>query len=257
MKTRKYEKALERLQIRLCHLQRWVKEKGLRVVIVFEGRDGAGKGGTIRAITERLSPRVFRVVALPAPSDREKSQLYIQRYLQHFPAAGEVVIFDRSWYNRAGVEHVMGFCTADEHERFLELCPRIEKFMIEGGVILVKLWMEVSDDEQKRRFEARIADPVRQWKLSPMDLPARTRWYDYSRARDLMLKRTDTRIAPWYIVRSDDKKTARLNTIAHLLSVIPHKKLKDKKVTLPKRSSKGAYDDRASIARRRFVPERY
>ena len=257
MKTQKYEKALAKLQVRLCHLQRWVKEKGLRVVVVFEGRDGAGKGGTIRAITERLSPRVFRVVALPAPSDREKSQVYIQRYLQHFPAAGEVVIFDRSWYNRAGVEPVMGFCSPQEHQRFLKICPEVEKFLVESGVILVKLWMEVSDDEQKRRFEARIADPVRQWKLSPMDLPARTRWYDYSRARDLMLKKTDTRIAPWYIIRSDDKKAARLNTIAHLLSVIPHKKLKEKKVKLPKRGSKGAYDDRASIARRRFVPERY
>ena len=243
--------------MRLCYLQRWVKEKGLRVVVVFEGRDGAGKGGTIRAITERVSPRVFRVVALPAPSDREKSQVYLQRYMQHFPAAGEVVIFDRSWYNRAGVEHVMGFCSDKEHERFLELCPQVEKFMIEGGVILIKLWMEVSNEEQKRRFEARIEDPVRQWKLSPMDLPSRTRWYDYSRARDIMLKKTDTRIAPWYIVRSDDKKTARLNTIAHLLSVIPHKKLTEKKVKLPKRSSKGAYDDDKAIARRRFVRERY
>ncbi len=257
MKSQKYEKELRKLQVRLCHLQRWVKEKGLRVVVVFEGRDGAGKGGTIRALTERVSPRVFRVIALPAPSDREKSQVYLQRYLQHFPAAGEVVIFDRSWYNRAGVEHVMGFCSDKEHERFLELCPQIEKFMIDGGVILIKLWMEVSNDEQKRRFEARIEDPVRQWKLSPMDLPSRSRWYDYSRARDLMLKKTDTRIAPWTIVRSDDKKTARLNTIAHLLSVIPHKKLKEEKVKLPKRSSKGAYDDSASIARRRFVRERY
>ena len=257
MKRQKYEKALRKLQVRLCHLQRWVKEKGLRVVVVFEGRDGAGKGGTIRALTERVSPRVFRVIALPAPSDREKSQVYLQRYMQHFPAAGEVVIFDRSWYNRAGVEHVMGFCSDKEHKRFLELCPQIEKFMIEGGVILIKLWMEVSDDEQKRRFEARIADPVRQWKLSPMDLPSRSRWYDYSRARDIMLKKTDTKIAPWYIVRSDDKKTARLNTIAHLLSVIPHKKLKEVKVKLPKRSTKRAYNDAASIARRRFVPERY
>ena len=257
MKSKKYEKELRKLQVRLCHLQRWVKEKGLRVVVVFEGRDGAGKGGTIRALTERVSPRVFRVIALPAPSDREKSQIYLQRYLQHFPAAGEVVIFDRSWYNRAGVEHVMGFCSDKEHKRFLELCPQIEKFMIEGGVILIKLWMEVGNDEQKRRFEARIEDPVRQWKLSPMDLPARTRWYDYSRARDLMLKKTDTRIAPWYIVRSDDKKTARLNTIAHLLSVIPHKKLKEVKVKLPKRSSKGAYDDDKAIAGRRFVRERY
>ena len=168
-----------------------------------------------------------------------------------------MVIFDRSWYNRAGVEHVMGFCSDKEHKRFLELCPQIEKFLIEGGIILIKLWMEVSNDEQKRRFEARIEDPVRQWKLSPMDLPSRTRWYDYSRARDMMLQKTDTRIAPWYIVRSDDKRTARLNTIAHLLSVIPHKKLPQKKVKLPKRSSKGAYDDAKSIARRRFVRERY
>ena len=257
MKREKYEKALEKLQVRLCDLQRWVKEKGLRVVILFEGRDGAGKGGTIRAITERLSPRVFRVVALPAPSDREKTQVYMQRYLQHFPSAGEVVIFDRSWYNRAGVEPVMGFCSDKEHKRFLEICPQVEKFLIGGGVTLIKLWMEVSNDEQKRRFEARIEDPVRQWKLSPMDIPARTRWYDYSRARDMMLQKTDTRIAPWHIVRSDDKRAARLNTIAHLLSVIPHKKLPEKKVKLPKRSSKGAYDDAKSIARRRFVRERY
>jgi polyphosphate kinase 2 len=257
MKRQKYEKALRNLQVRLCHLQRWVKAKGLRVVIVFEGRDGAGKGGTIRAMTERLSPRVFRVVALPAPSDREKSQVYMQRYLQHFPAAGEVVIFDRSWYNRAGVEYVMGFCSEKEHQRFLELCPQIEKFLIEGGIILIKLWLEVSNAEQKRRFEARIDDPVRQWKLSPMDLPSRRRWYDYSRARDQMLKKTDTRAAPWFIVRSDDKKAARLNTIAHVLSRIPHKKLAAEKVKLPGRSSKGAYDDLASIARRRFVRERY
>ena len=257
MKRAKYEKELAKLQVRLCHLQRWVKEQGLRVVIVFEGRDGAGKGGTIRAITERLSPRVFRVVALPAPSDREKSQVYMQRYIQHFPAAGEVVIFDRSWYNRAGVEHVMGFCTPQQHKRFLALCPPVEKFLVEGGVILIKLWMEVGNDEQQRRFEARVEDPVRQWKLSPMDLPSRKRWYDYSRARDLMLKRTDTRFAPWYIVRSDDKRRARLNTIAHLLSAIPHKKLPENKVQLPKRSTKGAYDDEASIARRRFVRDRY
>ena len=257
MKRAKYEKELEKLQVRLCHLQRWVKEHGLRVVVVFEGRDGAGKGGTIRAITERLSPRVFRVVALPAPSDREKSQVYMQRYMQHFPAAGEVVIFDRSWYNRAGVELVMGFCTPKEHKRFLEVCPQVEKFLIDGGVILIKLWMEVGNDEQKRRFEARATQPLRQWKLSPMDLPSRKRWYDYSRARDAMFEKTDTRFAPWYIVRSDDKRTARLNTIAHLLSVIPYKKLPDEKVKLPKRSSKGSYDDNASIAKRRFVHERY
>jgi polyphosphate kinase len=257
MKRAKYEKALQKLQVRLCHLQGWVKEKGLRVVIVFEGRDGAGKGGTIRALTERLSPRVFRVVALPAPSDREKTQVYMQRYLQQFPARGEVVIFDRSWYNRAGVEYVMGFCSKQQHRRFLELCPQIEKFLVEGGTILIKLWLEVSNAEQKRRFEARIADPIRQWKLSPMDLPSRTRWYEYSRARDMMLKKTDTRIAPWYIVRSDDKRSARLNTIAHLLSAIPHKKLPPVKVKLRGRSSKRAYDDDASIARRKFVRERY
>jgi polyphosphate kinase 2 len=257
MKRARYEKELHDLQVRLCHLQRWVKEKGLRVVVVFEGRDGAGKGGTIRAITERLSPRVFRVVALPAPSDRQKTQMYIQRYVEHFPAAGEVVIFDRSWYNRAGVEYVMGFCTAEEHRRFLELCPQIEKFLVEGGIILIKIWMEVSNDEQKRRFEARIHDPLRQWKLSPMDLPSRRRWYDYSRARDVMLQKTDTPDAPWYIVRSDDKRRARLNTIAHLLSVIPHKTLPHETVKLPKRSGKGAYDDGASIARRRFITERY
>ena len=257
MKRKKYEKELEKLQVKLCHLQQWVKEKGLRVVIVFEGRDGAGKGGTIRAITERLSPRIFRVAALPAPSDREKSQVYMQRYLQHFPAAGEVVIFDRSWYNRAGVETVMGFCTPEEHKRFLDTCPQVEKFLITGGVQLIKLWMEVGDAEQKRRFEARATDPLRQWKLSPMDLPSRARWYDYSRARDLMLKKTDTRVAPWYIIRSDDKKKARLNTIAHLLSVIPHKELPEPKVKLPQRSTKDAYDDDASIAKRRFVRERY
>jgi polyphosphate kinase 2 len=257
MKRDNYEKALGKLQVDLCHLQRWVKEKGLRVVIVFEGRDGAGKGGTIRALTERVSPRVFRLVALPAPSDREKSQVYMQRYLQHFPAAGEVVIFDRSWYNRAGVEYVMGFCTPEQHDRFLSLCPQIEKFLVEGGIILIKLWLEVSNDEQKRRFEARIEDPVRQWKLSVMDLPSRTKWYEYSRARDIMLKKTDTKFAPWYIVRSDDKRAARLNTIAHILSKIPHKKLPAPKVKLPGRSTKHAYDDAASIKSRRFVRERY
>jgi len=257
MKRAEYEKELHKLQVRLCHLQGWVKKKGLRIVILFEGRDGAGKGGTIRAITERLSPRVFRVVALPAPSDREKSQVYMQRYLQHFPAAGEVVIFDRSWYNRAGVEYVMGFCTADEHRRFLALCPQIEAFLVEGGVQLIKLWLEVGNDEQERRFEARLKDPMRQWKLSPMDLPSRERWYDYSRARDMMLKKTDVPGAPWYIVRSDNKRAARLNTIRHLLDSIPYKKLKADAVKLPRRSKKGAYDDARSIAERRFVKELY
>ena len=257
MKRAEYEKELHKLQVRLCHLQAWVKEKGLRIVIIFEGRDGAGKGGTIRAITERLSPRVFRVVALPAPSDREKSQVYMQRYLQHFPAAGEVVIFDRSWYNRAGVEYVMGFCTAEEHRRFLALCPQIEAFLVDGGVQLIKLWLEVGNDEQERRFEARLKDPMRQWKLSPMDLPSRERWYDYSRARDMMLKKTDVPGAPWYIVRSDNKRAARLNTIRHLLDSIPYKKLKADAVKLPRRSKKGAYDDARSIAERRFVRELY
>jgi polyphosphate kinase len=257
MKRAKYEEALQELQVELCHLQRWVKEKGLRVVVIFEGRDGAGKGGTIRALTERLSPRIFRVVALPAPSDREKSQVYLQRYIEHFPAKGEVVIFDRSWYNRAGVEYVMGFCTPEQHKRFLDLCPQIEEFLVEGGTTLIKIWLEVSPDEQRRRFEARVADPVRQWKLSPMDLPSLERWYDYSRARDQMLKKTDTKIAPWHIVKSDDKKAARLNTIAHLLSRIPYKKIEKEKVVLPERSTKGAYDDKAALKGRRFVRERY
>jgi polyphosphate kinase 2 len=227
------------------------------VIIVFEGRDAAGKGGTIKAITERVSPRVFRLVALPAPSDREKSQMYFQRYMQHFPAAGEVVIFDRSWYNRAGVEHVMGFCTGDQHRRFLELCPEVEKYIVDGGIRLIKVWLEVSDKEQKRRFEARIEDPLRQWKLSPMDLPSRSKWYEYSRARDAMLKATDTRHAPWYILRSDDKKRARLNCIRHILGLIPYRKVKRDKVKLPKRSTKGAYDDEASLKGRKFVAEKY
>jgi polyphosphate kinase 2 len=257
MKRAEYEKELEKLQVQLCHLQAWVKEKGLRVVIIFEGRDGAGKGGTIRALTEKLSPRVFRVVALPAPSDREKTQVYMQRYLAQFPARGEVVIFDRSWYNRAGVEYVMGFCTDKQHDRFLQLIPQLERFLVEGGTMLLKIWLDVSNEEQERRFEARIKDPLRQWKLSPMDLPSRERWYDYSHARDVMLKHTDTRYAPWYLVRSDDKRTARLNIIAHVLDQIPYKKISRKKIKLPKRSTKGKYDDAASIAKRRFVAERY
>ena len=257
MKQKKYEAELRRLQVQLSHLQRWVKEKGARVIIIFEGRDGAGKGGTIRSITERVSPRVFRVVALPAPSDREKSQMYMQRYMQHFPAAGEIVIFDRSWYNRAGVERVMGFCTDEQYERFLKNCPEVEHFIIEGGITLIKLWLEVSPDEQRRRFEARVEDPLRQWKLSPMDLPSLERWYDYSKARDRMLKETDTNFAPWHILRSDDKRTARLNAISHILSQIPYKKLPHEKVKLPARKKKGAYDDQASIRKRRFVAERY
>ena len=257
MKAKKYEKELRKLQARLCHLQEWVKQKGLRVIIVFEGRDAAGKGGTIRTLTERVSPRVFRTIALPAPSDREKSQMYVQRYMQHFPAAGEIVIFDRSWYNRAGVEYVMGFCTKEQHARFLDRCPEIEKYIVDGGIQLIKIWLESSDKEQKRRFEARMEDPVRQWKLSPMDLPSRSKWYEYSRARDLMLKVTDSKHAPWYILRSDDKKRARLNCLAHILNLIPHKKVEREKVKLPKRSMKGAYDDEAPLKKRKFVPEKY
>ena len=257
LKNKEYVKELRRLQAELCRLQDWVKHKGLRVIVIFEGRDGAGKGGTIRAITERVSPRVFRLVALPAPSDREKSQMYMQRYMQHFPAAGEVVIFDRSWYNRAGVEYVMGFCTKEQHQRFLELCPEIEKYIVGRRHQLIKYWLEVGNEEQERRFEARIEDPLRQWKLSPMDLPSRERWYDYSRARDRMLEATDTKHAPWHIVRSDDKKRARLNCISHLLSQIPYEKVPHEKVKLPKRSKKGAYDDQASLKGRRFVAEKY
>jgi polyphosphate kinase 2 len=257
LKRKAYEKELQRLQAELCQLQEWVKHTAGRIIVVFEGRDGAGKGGTIRAITERVSPRIFRVVALPAPSDREKSQLYMQRYLPHFPAAGEIVIFDRSWYNRAGVEYVMGFCTEKEHRRFLELCPLVERYIVEAGIMLIKFWLEVSNEEQERRFAARIEDPLRQWKLSPMDLPSRERWYDYSRARDQMLDVTDTEYAPWYIARSDDKKRARLNCITHLLSLIPYEKVPRKKVKLPKRSMKRAYDDQATLQGRRFVPEKY
>jgi polyphosphate kinase 2 len=257
MTAKKYMKELRKLQAELCRLQEWVKHKGLRVIILFEGRDAAGKGGTIKALTERVSPRVFRLVALPAPSDREKSQLYLQRYMQHFPAKGEVVIFDRSWYNRLGVEYVMGFCTPEQHDRFLELCPEMENYLIEGGIKLIKVWLEVSDKEQKRRFEARMEDPLRQWKLSPMDLPSRSKWFEYSRARDLMLKATDTKWAPWYILRSDDKKRARLNCIRHILDLIPYKKVPREKVELPKRSMKRAYDDQASLKGRKFVPEKY
>jgi len=257
LKRKQYEKELRRLQAELCHLQEWVKAEGRRIMLVFEGRDGAGKGGTIKAITERVSPRVFRVVALPAPTDREKSQLYIQRYMEHFPAAGEIIIFDRSWYNRAGVEYVMGFCSKAEHRNFLELCPQIEKVVVDQGVQLIKYWLEVSNAEQKRRFEARITDPLRQWKLSPTDLPSRSRWYDYSHARDMMLKATDTKVAPWYILRSDDKKRARLNCISHLLKLIPYKKVKRDKVKLLKRKNKGAYDDQATLKARNFVPEKY
>jgi polyphosphate kinase 2 len=257
MKRKKYEKELRKLQSELCQLQEWVKQQGLRVIVIFEGRDAAGKGGAIRAITERVSPRVFRTAALPAPSDREKSQMYMQRYMAHFPAAGEIVIFDRSWYNRAGVEFVMGFCRPEQRQSFLDRCPEIEKYIVDGGIQLIKFWLEVSDEEQKRRFEARINDPLRQWKLSPMDLPSREKWYEYSKARDVMLDATDTDHAPWRLVRSDDKRRARLNCIAHLLKLIPYESVPREKVKLPKRSQHQAYDDDASLAGRTFVPELY
>jgi polyphosphate kinase 2 len=257
MKRKEYEKDLRKLQVELCQLQEWVKAKGERIVVIFEGRDGAGKGGAIKAITERVSPRVFRVVALSAPSDREKTQMYVQRYLERFPAAGEIVIFDRSWYNRAGIEYVMGFCTKNQHDRFLELCPEFERYIISSGIRLIKFWLEVSEQEQERRFHARIQDPLRQWKLSPTDLASRSRWYDYSRARDLTFQATDTDLAPWYIVPADDKKRARLNCIAHLLGVIPYQSQPRKPVKLPKVSDKHAYDDQATLKGRHFVAEKY
>jgi polyphosphate kinase 2 len=257
MERKTYEKELRKLQIELCHLQEWVKEKKLRVIILFEGRDAAGKGGTIKAITEKVSPRVFRVVALPAPSDREKSQLFMQRYMQYFPAGGEIVIFDRSWYNRAGVEYVMGFVDPGEHKRFLALCPQTEKYVVDAGILLIKIWLEVGMEEQKRRFLARIEDPVRQWKLSPMDTESYRRWYDYSRARDMMFKATNSKHAPWTIIRSDDKRRARLNCIAHLLKTIPYKRVSRERVQLPKRSDKGLYNDQRSLRGMKFVAERY
>jgi len=255
MKRKEYEQELRKVQVKLCHLQEWVKAKGLRVIVIFEGRDAAGKGGTIKAIAERVSPRVFRVVALPAPSDRQKTQLFMQRYIEHFPAAGEIVIFDRSWYNRAGVEYVMGFCSREQHERFLALCPEMEQYIVDGGIMLIKFWLEVGQEEQERRFAARIDDPMRQWKLSPMDVESYRRWYDYSRARDMMLKATDSKHAPWHVVRSDDKRKARLNCISHLLERIPHKRISHKRVKLPPRSDKGRYNDQLKGAK--FVAERY
>jgi polyphosphate kinase len=255
LKRKGYEKQLSKLHVELVKLQEWVKHKGLKVCIVFEGRDGAGKGGTIKAITERVSPRVFRVIALPAPSDREKSQMYIQRYLPHMPAAGEVVIWDRSWYNRAGVERVMGFCPEDGVKRFLRLVPAFEKVVIESGIILLKYWLEVSEEEQTRRLESRIDDGRKIWKLSPMDLESYSRWYDYSRARDEMFKATDTAWAPWYVVGSDDKRRARLNLITHLLSSIPYKKVPRDRVKLPKRQKPHGYREPDYPYKR--VPEKF
>jgi polyphosphate kinase 2 len=252
-----YEKELEKLQGELVKLQFWVRKTGAKVIIVFEGRDAAGKGGVIKRITERVSPRVFKVIALPAPSEREKSQLYIQRYLKHFPAAGEVVMFDRSWYNRAGVERVMGFCTDREYQRFMRLAPSFEKTLADNDILLIKYWFDVSMDEQQRRFQDRIDDERKQWKLSPMDTESFNRWYDYSRARDAMLEVTDTDDVPWYVVPSDDKKRARLNCISHLLSTIPYKELPRPKVKLGKRDLKGKYDDETPLKTRRIVPAKY
>jgi polyphosphate kinase len=257
LKKKAYEKKLRQLQAELCQLQTWVKHTGHRAIIVFEGRDTAGKGGTIRALTERVSPRVFRVTALPAPSDREKTEMYMQRYVGHFPAAGEIVVFDRSWYNRAGVEHVMGFCSQREYEGFLDVCPQVEKLIVRNGIQLIKLWLEVGQAEQERRMQARIDDPLRQWKLSPMDLESWPRWYEYSRARDRMFDATDTKHAPWTVVRSDDKRRARLNCLAHILGSIPYKKVRREKVKLPKRWKKHRYDDQASLKGRRFVAQKY
>jgi polyphosphate kinase 2 len=255
LKARTYEKELERLHVELVTLQEWVKHAGLKVCVVFEGRDGAGKGGTIKAITERVSPRVFRVVALPAPTDREKSQMYLQRYVRHFPAAGEVVIFDRSWYNRAGVERVMGFCTPEQTERFLDAVPLVEKAMVDSGIILIKYWLEVSEEEQTRRLKARFEDGRKTWKLSPMDMKSYSRWYDYSRARDTMFQATDTDFAPWYVVPSDDKRRARLNLIRHLLDSVPYEELPRQKIRFPARQKRGGYKDPGYPFK--FVKDRY
>jgi polyphosphate kinase 2 len=250
-----YLKELEKLHGELVALQQWVVAEGAKVCIVFEGRDGAGKGGTIKAITERVSPRVFRVVALPSPTDREKSQMYVQRYIRHFPAAGEIVIFDRSWYNRAGVERVMGFCTEEQSKKFLDDVPLVEKAMVDSGIKLIKFWLEVSPEEQTRRLTGRIDDHRKIWKLSPMDLKSYSRWYDYSRARDDMFAATDTGFAPWYVVRSDDKKRARLNVIRHLLKQVPYKKLKREKIELPDRQKRKGYREPAYPYK--YVEEHY
>ena len=252
---KEYERALRDLQVELVHLQRWVVATGAKVCIVFEGRDAAGKGGVIKRITERVSPRVFRVVALPAPTEREKSQMYIQRYVPHFPAAGEIMIFDRSWYNRAGVERVMGFCSDTEAERFLAMVPAVEEAMVHSGIVLLKYWLEVSEPEQTRRLAARIDDGRKTWKLSPMDIESYRRWFDYARARDQMLAATDTEVAPWYLVDSNDKRRARLNVISHLLSMVPYEPLDAPKVTLPGRQSPDGYT--TPTEQHRWVPARY
>lgn len=257
MDKKTYVKQLYRLQIELTHLQDWVKKTGYRAIVVFEGRDAAGKGGVIKAITARVSPRVFHVVALPKPSDRERTQLYLQRYIQHFPGGGEIVIFDRSWYNRAGVETVMGFCTPEQTDRFLRTAPQFEQNLVENGIKLIKYWLEVSPEEQEKRFMDRIQRPEKNWKLSPIDFASRTKWFDYSRARDRMLEATDTTIAPWNIVSNTNKRKGRLNCISHLLEQIPYEKEEPQKLVLPPRATESAYDDKAPMEKRKYVPERF
>jgi polyphosphate kinase len=255
LKGKEYEQEIAKLHIELVKLQFWVKHTGARIIVLFEGRDAAGKGGVIKRITERVSPRVFRVVALPAPSERERSQIYFQRYFEHFPAGGEIVIFDRSWYNRAGVERVMGFCTDEQYDRFLKVCPAWEKDIVDAGVTLIKYWFEVSKDEQTRRFSERINDLRKIWKLSPMDLESHRRWYDYSRARDAMFAATDTKESPWYVVKADDKRRARLNCISHFLSSIPYEEILPAKADLPPRQKAKGYEEPDYPYH--FVPEKY
>jgi polyphosphate kinase 2 len=257
LSKKEYEAKLFKLHAELVDLQHWIRAKGLKIVVVFEGRDAAGKGGVIKRITERVSPRVFRVEALPAPSEREKTQMYAQRYIRRFPAAGECVLFDRSWYNRAGVERVMKFCTQKEYERFLNYVPIVERWMVDSGIQLIKYWFDIRMEEQERRFQARIDDPRKIWKLSPMDIASFQHWYDYSRARDDMLAATNTGWAPWYIVPADNKRRARLNCISHLLSLIPYKKLPREVVKLGKRNLKGRYDDKGSISQFGTIPQKY
>jgi polyphosphate kinase len=251
-----YKSELRRLQIELVKLQEWVKHAGLRVVVLFEGRDAAGKGGVIKRILEPCNPRVVRVVALGVPTEREKTQWYFQRYVAHLPAAGELVLFDRSWYNRAGVERVMGFCTDAEYDEFLRSCPFFEHMLVRSGIQVVKYWFSVSDEEQEKRFQARIDDPTKRWKLSPMDLQSRARWVEYSKAKDLMFEATDTKHAPWYVVEADEKKRARLNCIRHLLSLVPYEDLTPERLELPPRQEPGAYV-RSPYAEQTFVPDHY
>ncbi|MGQ0850109.1 MAG: polyphosphate kinase 2 [Actinomycetota bacterium] len=256
IKRRDYERGLVRLQVEMVKLQAWIRHQGLKVVVIFEGRDAAGKGGTIKRITESLSPRVCRVEALPAPTDRERTQWYVQRYVAYLPAAGEMVLFDRSWYNRAGVERVMGFCTEEEHQEFLRSCPEFERMLVRSGINLIKYWFSVSDPVQEKRFQARIEDPTRRWKLSPMDLESRTRWVEYSKAKDEMFRHTDIKQAPWYVVNSDDKRRARLNVMSHLLSLSPYQDLTPTPVKLPPRQADIGYV-RPPVSDQNFIPEKY